>query len=378
MTSKERMKLAIIGTGNIAQQHLKSVEKLNHVELVAVCDVNSEAADKVADEYGVKAFYDHKALIKSNMAEAVLIATPHYFHTDIAIDALRAGLHVLSEKPMAVTKRDCERMLAAHTDQSKVFAVVFNFRTYPALAKAKELLDSGELGEIIRVNVTATDWLRTNAYYESGTWRAKWATEGGGVLVNQCPHHIDLIQWLTGVPTRIFAVCKFGQHHDIEVEDDVVATFEYANGAVGIFTTSTGECPGRNRIEISTQKGLLTINNLTELTLLRNESTCKDVIETGGMWDNPWPWKCEIPVGSFDDLFGRALRLNLSAFAKAVLGEGEPLAVAEEGMKSVEMANAMLYSTLINQAVDLPLDAEAFQARFDLLCEENEPAEAKN
>ncbi|QQE13500.1 Gfo/Idh/MocA family oxidoreductase [Planctomycetota bacterium] len=374
MTSTDKVKLAIVGLGNIANMHLKSCAELNNVDLVAVCDVDKELADKTAQTHDCKSFYDHKELFDSKIAEAVIIATPHFHHTPIAIDAHAAGLHILSEKPLGVTKADCEKMLNAHTDKSKIFAVVFNFRTYPAFVKAKEILASGELGEILRVNVTATDWLRTNAYYESGTWRAKWATEGGGVLVNQCPHHLDLMQWLAGMPSKLFAVCKFGHHHPIEVEDDVVATFEYPNGALGIFTTTTGECPGRNRIEISTERGLLTINNLTELTLLRNEKSVKDTLENGGVWDNPWPWKCEIPVAPNDDLFARALRLNLKSFADAVLGKSEPLAHAPEGMNSVELANAMIYSSLLNQPVELPIDAQAFQAKFDQLVEQSQPA----
>ena len=251
----DKVRLGIIGVGGMGSFHADYMKKgcIEGCELVAVCDIDP---DRLTLHQELKRYPEHKALIESGEVDAVLIATPHYAHTWIGIDALNAGLHVLTEKPISVHVADCERLIAAHTANPKqVFAAMFNQRTCRSYRKIKQLIDTGELGEIQRVNWIITDWFRTEAYYASGSWRATWKGEGGGVLLNQCPHQLDLMQWLFGMPDEVRAFCGIGARHDIEVEDQVTAYLEYANGATGVFVTTTGEAPGTNRLEIAGRPG---------------------------------------------------------------------------------------------------------------------------
>src|SRR5215210_4857820 len=241
--------------------------KVPRLRLTAVCHTNPE---RLVFDPEIKAFTDSRELIRSGEVDAVLIATPHYSHTDIAIDALANGLHILVEKPISVHKADCERLIAAYENTSGlVFAVMFNQRTDPFYLKIRALLQNGELGEIRRVNWIITNWFRTETYYASGGWRATWAGEGGGVLLNQCPHNLDLCWWLFGAPARVRGFCAFGKYHDIEVEDDVTAYFELPGGATATFIASTGEAPGTNRLEVMAENGRVVAEN-GQLRFTRN------------------------------------------------------------------------------------------------------------
>ncbi|MFN3685171.1 MAG: Gfo/Idh/MocA family protein, partial [Fimbriimonadaceae bacterium] len=242
------VRLGIIGIGNMGSHHVRSMPQVRRCRLTAVCDVVPSKMDWID---GVDKFVDSRELIRSGLVDAVLVATPHYDHTTIGIDALDNGLHLLTEKPISVHKADCVRLIAAHKRNPNLkFAAMFNQRTDPHYQRIRRIVRGGELGEIQRTSWIITDWFRSEAYYASGGWRATWAGEGGGVLLNQCPHNLDLFQWICGVPTRVDAKCSFGKYHRIEVEDEVTAYLEYANGATGVFVTSTGEAPGTNRLEI--------------------------------------------------------------------------------------------------------------------------------
>ena len=236
----KEVRLGIIGLGNMGKVHARSIVegRIPRSRLTAVADSNAGALKDFPD---AKGFTDSAELLKSGEVDAVIIATPHYSHTTIGVQALQAGVHVLVEKPISVHKADCERLIAAHKSKKQVFAAMFNQRTDPYYIKLRELIQSGELGEVRRINWIITNWFRTAAYYASGGWRATWAGEGGGVLLNQCPHNLDLWQWIFGRPQRVRAFCQLGRYHDIEVEDDVTAYMEYKNGATGVFITSTGD-----------------------------------------------------------------------------------------------------------------------------------------
>jgi len=236
------IRLGIIGLGNMGLPHAKSIlaGQVPRMRLAAVCD---EDPGRFAVDGGVKTFTDSRALIRSGEVDAVLIATPHFSHTIIGIDALQQGLHVLVEKPISVHKSDCERLIAAHRP-GQVFAAMFNQRTDPFYHKIRSLIHGGELGEIRRINWIITNWFRTCAYYGSGGWRATWAGEGGGVLLNQCPHNLDLLQWLFGMPARVRAFCRFGQYHDIEVEDDVTLTSNSKTGPPASSSPPPARRPG--------------------------------------------------------------------------------------------------------------------------------------
>jgi predicted dehydrogenase len=219
---------------------------------------------------------------------------------------------------------------------------------------------SGELGELVRIQWTITDWYRTEAYYASGGWRATWAGEGGGVLINQSPHNVDMIQWICGMPKRVTAFCQFGKHHDIETEDDVTAYWEYENGATCVFVTSTGEAPGVNRLEISGRKGRATLEH-GKLRFIRNEIASDEFSRTSPLaYDGPPTWNIEIPTHGEGGTHNEVIE----KFAAAILDGTPMVAEAEEGIRQVELANAMLYSSLTKTTVELPLDGDKYEAKL--------------
>ncbi len=250
----KKVKLGIIGLGNMGSAHCKNIEDGHcpDVELVAVADIKPERLDWAKNELAdsVVRFDSADALIESGMVEAILIAVPHYFHPPIAIKAFENGLHVLTEKPAGVYTKQVREMNEAADKSGCKFAIMWNWRAHPLFVKLKEIMDSGKYGRIRRVNWLITLWYRSQAYYDSGDWRASWIGEGGGVLMNQCPHQLDLWQWLCGMPKTVSAKLLYGKWHDIEVEDDATIVVEYENGATGVFVSSTGDAAGSNRLEI--------------------------------------------------------------------------------------------------------------------------------
>jgi predicted dehydrogenase len=381
LTSKEakvnegKVKLALIGVGNIGNLHLQNIQQLDRVELAAVCDIIPERAKAAAEKWGCPAYTDAQTLLDDHVCDAVLIATPHYAHTTLGIAALEAGYHVLVEKPISVHKADCERLIAAHEraaheraahgDEGLVFAAMFNQRTDPHYQKIKQMVENGELGRFLRISWIITDWFRTETYYASGGWRATWAGEGGGVLLNQCPHNLDLLQWMCGMPTRVRGFCGIGKRHAIEVEDEVTAYLEFPDGCTGIFVTSTGEAPGTNRFEIAGDRGKLVLEDGT-ITFTRNETPATEFLQTSpAAFAKPEVETVTFPI---EGTGGQHAEI-LENFADAILTGQALIAPAEEGIRSVELANAMLYSSLTGQPVDLPLDGEAFERELEKLIE---------
>jgi predicted dehydrogenase len=278
-------------------------------------------------------------------------------HTTLGIEALQAGLHVMVEKPISVHKADAERLLAAHTNRRQVFGAMFNQRTDRYYRKIRQLIRDGALGEIRRVNWVITNWFRTEAYYGSSDWRATWAGEGGGVLLNQCPHNLDLLQWMFGQPQRVRAFCHFGKYHAIEVEDEVTAYLEFAGGATGVFLASTGEAPGTNRLEIAGERGKLVYEN-DQITFTRNAVPMSEFSRQAREgFSAPKTREVRVPARDHGGQHNEILR----NFTDAIL-DGVPLiAPAAEGLHSVELANAMLYSTWTGRTVELPLDGRRYQ-----------------
>jgi len=355
-----RVRMGIIGLGVQGGYHVALFKegKIKRAEVTAVCDIVPE---KLAPYSGAKTFTGSEAMIRSGDVDAVLIATPHYDHTTIGIDALQNGVHVLVEKPISVHVADAQRLIAAHTDPKVVFAAMFNQRTDPKYIRTKRLIESGELGEIRRVQWTITDWFRPEAYYASGGWRATWQGEGGGVLLNQCPHNLDLLQWLCGMPIRMLAFCRLGKYHNIEVEDDVTAYFQYPNGATGVFITTTGEAPGTNRLEIAGDRGKVVLES-GKITFTRTEVPVAQFSRTStAMFSRPDVWQIDIPIPAGNGPQHAGITQN---FVDAIL-DGTPLiAQAEEGINSLELANAMLYSSFQGRTVDLPLDAAGYEKQL--------------
>jgi predicted dehydrogenase len=348
--------MGIIGLGNMGTGHADKIVsgQISRCEIAAVCDPDLE---KLARFPNARAFTRSEELIRSGAVDAVLIATPHYDHTTIGIDALQCGLHVLVEKPISVHKADGERLIAAPQNPKQVFAAMFNQRTDPYYQKVRELIRQGELGSIRRINWIITNWFRTEMYYKLGSWRATWAGEGGGVLLNQCPHNLDLFQWFFGMPKRVRGFCGIGRYHDIEVEDDVTAYFDYTDGATAVFVASTGEAPGTNRLEIAAENGKLVFEN-DALVFTRNEVPVSEFSHTSTKaFATPATKDLKF---SFPDHGGQHVAV-LQNFIDAIL-DGQPLiAPASEGLQSVELANAILFSSALNQTVELPLDAAAYE-----------------
>jgi len=356
----EQVRIAVIGVGNMGSFHLGNIVKEPNASLAAVCDIIPERAQAAAEKFGCKAYFDSASLLKDRVCDAVLIATPHYAHTTIGIAAMQAGYHVLVEKPISVHKADCERLIAAHSDKSLVFAAMFNQRTDPHYQKIRQLVQSGELGRLERVSWIITDWFRTQAYYDSGGWRATWEGEGGGVLLNQCPHNLDLLQWICGMPARLSGFCGLGTWHNIEVEDQVTAFLEYEGNCTGVFIASTGEAPGTNRFEISGEGGKL-VYEAGNLVFIKNEVPSRQFCqEAEQMFAKP-PME-EIPL-SITGNGGQHAEI-LRNFTEAILTGEALIAPAEEGIHSVELANAMLYSSFLNGPVDFPMDGAAYEQKL--------------
>ncbi|MCX6374463.1 MAG: Gfo/Idh/MocA family oxidoreductase [Armatimonadetes bacterium] len=353
----DRVRIGVIGVGGMGGYHANYLRagEVKRAELAAVCDIDEA---KLANWGDTPTFTDSAKLIRSGLADAVLIATPHYFHTTIGVDAFQQGLHVLTEKPISVHKADCRRLIDAHKATKLVFSAMFQMRTEPLYKKLKQLIDQGELGEITRLSWIVTDWFRTEAYYSSGGWRATWSGEGGGVLLNQCPHNLDLMYWLFGMPAKIRAFCKLGAKHDIEVEDEVTAYLEYPSGATGVFITTTGEAPGTNRLEIAGDRGRIVVEG-GQIRFERNEVLASEFCKTSTFsFAVPPRWNIEIPYGKAET----GHKVITQNFVDAILDGTDLIAPAEQGIYSVEMANSMLYSSLTGGTVETPLDAAAYES----------------
>jgi predicted dehydrogenase len=363
----KKIRLGIIGMGNIGKYHADYLlnKKISRCELVAVCNRSAALPEKFQP---LKNFTDGGQLIKSGEVDAVIIATPHFQHTTLGITAFENGVHAMVEKPVSAHKADAERLAAAHKKFPEiVFAGMFQLRAEPRYLKIQKLIKDGGLGEIVRVNWINTDWYRTEAYYAGSDWRATWKGEGGGVLLNQCLHNLDMLQWLCGMPGRVRGFCQLGRFHDIEVEDNVTAYMEWANGATGAFVSSSGEAPGTNRFEIVGTLGRLVLEN-NRLLFTRNVTDMIDFSK------NARQGFVKPDVKEEEILFENALlphAIMTQNFVNAIL-DGEPLiAPGKDGINSVELANAMVYSSLLGQTVELPMDGAAWEKKLSRLTAES-------
>ena len=355
----KKVKVGIIGIGNMGSSHAKRIlagEVIN-MELAAVCDVKAERRAWAEKELpGVAIFDDATAMMDSGLCEAIIVATPHYAHPVLVKEALSKGLHALSEKPAGVYTKAVRELNEYAAKQDKVFAIMFNQRTNCVYRKMKEIVASGELGAIKRTNWIITDWFRSQSYYDSGAWRATWDGEGGGVLLNQCPHNLDLWQWICGMPVKVRAFTHNGKWHDIEVEDDVTAYVEYANGATGVFITTTSDAPGTNRFEIDLDGGQLICDG-KKLIMKKLEMPISEFHKTyKSGFGSPKCEEIEVETDGLNEQHNAVLR----AFAAKILGTGELIASGCEGINGLTISNAMHLSSWLDKTVDLPLDEDLF------------------
>ena len=354
---KAYIKIGIIGVGNIGSAHAAAISQGN-VEgmiLAALCDNNPKRREEIQALYpDIPVFEDADALLASGLAEAVIIATPHYFHPPIAQKAFAAGLHVLTEKPAGVSCLAVREMMRSAKESGKAFGVMFNQRTNTLFRKAHEIVSSGELGELKRIVWIITNWYRKQSYYDSGTWRATWSGEGGGVLINQAPHNLDLLQWICGMPSAVYAKCDEGKYHHIEVEDDVSLFARYENGATAVFLTTTGEYPGTNRLEIAGTKGKLVVENgkLTHTKLSMDEREYRysaDSVQN------------EITNAEYYEEKRNGHIAILANFAAHILRGEALIASGYEAINELSLSNAAYLSSWTRNEILLPMDEVLFE-----------------
>lgn len=339
----KRLKVGMIGLGNMGAAHVKGLleGKVPEMELTAICDNDPEKKKEMTEAYPEIPFFDNATdLMKSGLVDTIVIAVPHYDHPALAIEALGMDLNVVCEKPAGVYTKQVLEMNEAAKKSKGVFGIMYNQRTNPMYQKLRSLIQSGELGAVKRIQWTITTWYRPQAYHNSSAWRSMWATEGGGTLINQNPHQLDLWQWMFGMPSKIMSFVSFGKYYDIETEDDVTAYFEYDNGVTGIYITSTGEAPGTNRLEVATDMGKIVIER-DQMMFYRNvESEREFNKKNTSPFGRPECWECKIPVqGSGEQHMG-----IFKNFASHVLHGTDLLAPGEEGIFGLTVSNAIHYS----------------------------------
>lgn len=354
------VRIGIIGLGGMGGNHARSIAdgKVPRMRLTAVADTRQSRLEWAKEELPaeVARFTDGKELIESGACDAVFIATPHYQHPEFVIYALQHGLHAISEKPAGVYTKQVREMNEVAKKSDRVFAIMFNQRTNCVYRKLYEMMHSGELGALKRVNWIITDWYRTQSYYDAAGWKATWDGEGGGVLLNQCPHQLDLLQWLCGLPVKVRAFCHEAKWHDIEVEDDVTAYMEFSNGATGVFVTTTGDAPGTNRLELTFEMGKIVCEHdrlIYDRLKVNEREFCKN--EQNG-FAKPEMERIEVETDGGNEQHVGVLK----AFVGRIL-DGTPLvAEGEEGIKALMLSNAMYLSSWLDQTIELPVDEELF------------------
>lgn len=373
-----KVKLGIIGIGNMGSSHAKNIVegKTPDIELVAVADRKEDRRNWAKETLPetVRIFAEGKELMDSGVCDAVIVAVPHYQHPELTICGLEHGIHVLCEKPAGVYTRQVREMIEVSEKSDQVFAMMFNQRTNCLYRKMYELVHSGELGAIKRVNWIITDWYRTQIYYDSGAWRATWEGEGGGVLLNQCPHQLDLLTWICGVPSKVRAFCHEGKWHEIEVEDDVTAYMEFENGATGVFVTTTGDAPGTNRFEIDLEKGKLVCEDdklILHRLAVNEREFCRTATEG---FAKP---ECTVEEVETDGKNEQHVGV-MNAFADKILGKGELVAPGREGINGLMLSNAMHLSSWTDETVTLPVDEDRFLALLNERRAKSKKKEDKN
>ncbi len=359
----EKVRFGIVGCGNMGTGHAKNFfdGKIINGILTAACDTNLKKLEKFKETYkdhDIKYFDDAETMFASGEVDCVIIAVPHYDHPALAIKALDHNINCIVEKPAGVYTLQVEEMLERAEKSDKILGIMFNQRTNPAFKMMKKMIAEGKIGEIKRTNWIITDWYRSQYYYDSGDWRATWAGEGGGVLYNQAPHQLDLFQWIVGMsPCKVHAHCHFGKWHNIEVEDDVTCYCEYPNGATGVFVTCTADAPGTNRFEVTGTLGKLVFedNKLYYTALEVDERVHCYSTKDGFKAPNKLP-TVEVELEG-ENTQHSGICNNI---ANAILGLEEVYAPASDGIRGVELANAMLLSTWTDAPVTLPIDGKFF------------------
>jgi len=346
----EKVRLGIVGIGNQGAGYVTKIQRgdVPEMEIAAVCDINPERLEWAEKNHpNVARFDDAEKMMDSGLIDAVLVSVPHYDHPKYSIMGMKKGLHVICEKPAGVYTKQVKEMNEVAKECNVKFGMMFNQRTRNVYRKLHEIVHSGVYGEIRRTNWIITTWYRTQNYYDSGSWRATWSGEGGGVLLNQCPHQLDLWQWICGMPSKVYTKMHFGKWHDIEVEDDVTTYVEYPNGATGTFITTTGDFPGSNRFEITLDKAKIICEGTT-LKIFELEVPTTEHIKTGKVFTNP-PFIGETVINCNNS---SDQHMNVfKAFAAAILRDEPLTANGTEGINGLTLSNCMHLSAWLNKDI---------------------------
>ena len=348
----DKVRIGIIGIGNMGSSHLQRLNKGDVPEMVAaaVCDINPERLEWAEKNYpDIPRFDDAEKMMDSGLVDAILVAVPHYDHPRLSIMGMKKGLHVMCEKPAGVYTKQVKEMNEVSKHCNVKFGMMFNQRTNCLYRKLREIVQSGSYGEIRRTNWIINSWYRSQNYYDSGAWRATWSGEGGGVLLNQCPHQLDLWQWICGMPSKVYTKMHFGKWHDIEVEDDVTTYVEYPNGAVGTFTTTTGDAHGANRFEITLDRARIVCEGTT-IKIWEFEVPTSKHIKTAIGFAQP-----TILAEHIINCTGSNEQHNgvLKAFAAAILRDEPMTADGTEGINGLTLSNAMHLSAWLNKDIEI-------------------------
>ena len=353
-----RVRVGVIWVGNMGSAHCKWLENHTQMVLTAVADVIEARRGRWAADPSVQVFDSGQALIRSGVCAAVIVATPHFSHVALASAALKAGLHVMVEKPIAAEIKDAEQLLKVPKAEGQVLALMFNQRTNPAYGAIRDWVKNETFGPLRRMSWIITDWFRAQSYFDSGDWRATWRGEGGGALLNQAPHQLDLLCWMFGRPNHVFANCGFGRWHNIGVEDEVSAILGFEGDVTGTFVTSTGEAPGRNRLEVVLDRATLVYDTREDVILIEETSVpITEAIQNNKAFQKP---KTELRRFEVAGQGGQHQAV-LDNFGEAIVSGAKLLAPGADGLDSLMLANALTLSGALEQKIALPLSAARYR-----------------
>ena len=380
MKMTEKVKLGIIGYGAEGGMYAgffkNNDERLNdNIELAAVCDNDPAKKAKVAEDFpGLPFFDNYLDLLESGIVNAIVTTVPHYDHCVMEIAALERGIHLLGEKPAGVYTKDVERLIETSKKHPETtFAIFFNQRTNPLYRRVKQLMDEKAIGDLQRATWIITTWWRPQGYYNQSAWRATWGGEGGGVLVNQAPHQLDLLQWICGKPEKVYAKLQYGAGRDIVVENEVNALLDFGNGATGSFITCTNDIVGTDRFEIFGTKGKIIVEDSKKLIVKQLTAPEAELSENMDMQDVMRLFMGQVNMEDYvkvtEEEFVTPQGLQhisvLNNFADHIVN-GEPLlANGEEGINGVTLANAMHLSSWLDKEVDYNVDGDLYLAELN-------------
>jgi len=350
----KKVKIGVIGVKGVGKAHIDAIVSSENADLFAVADINREVGKTAASSYGVEWYRNYEEMLEQRDLDAVTICTPHFLHCQMALKAFAYNKHVLVEKPMAISVSEADEMIRESRRKGLKLSVVFQERTKPLNQEVKKLIDSGKIGKIYRACMEAC-YFRTQAYYDRDAWRGKWATEGGGVLINQAIHDLDIFQWLLGKPVKIQG--QIGtMYHDVEVEDLASATMLFENGAQGVFQASIIDPIRMRRLEVCGEKGKIELNGEPRRAVLKKN--LREYITSGKVWNSSQEFEWFEIKPEMKPISGH--RAVIEDFAEAILSDREPLVNGEEGRTALEIVNAIILSSYEGKAVSLPIDREAY------------------